>query len=48
MKKPFILLAAAVTVGLVAWAAWHFSQRDGDDGLVLHGNVDIRQISLAF
>ncbi|ENB7431859.1 HlyD family efflux transporter periplasmic adaptor subunit, partial [Pseudomonas aeruginosa] len=36
------------TVGLVAWAAWHFSQRDGDDGLVLHGNVDIRQISLAF
>jgi len=48
MKKPLILLAAIAAVVLVAWAWWHFSHRDGDGALVLYGNVDIRQISLAF
>jgi len=48
MKKPLILLAAVVAVVLVAGTWWHFSHRDDDGALVLHGNVDIRQISLAF
>ena len=48
MKKPLILLAAIAAVVLAAWAWWHFSHRDGDGALVLYGNVDIRQISLAF
>jgi HlyD family secretion protein len=48
MKKPLILLAAIAALTLVAWGAWHYSHRDGDGALVLHGNVDIRQISLAF
>lgn len=48
MKKPLVLLAAAVALGLVAWALWHFSHRGDDGALVLQGNVDIRQVSLAF
>jgi len=48
MKKPLILVAAALAVILAAWAWWHSSQRDEEGPLVLYGNVDIRQISLAF
>src|SRR5690606_9413001 len=48
MKKPLILVAVALAVILAAWAWWHSSQRDEKGPLVLYGNVDIRQISLAF
>lgn len=49
MKKPLILFAAAAAMVLAGgWAWWHFSPRGDDGTLVLHGNVDIRQISLAF
>ncbi|MBV8247739.1 MAG: biotin/lipoyl-binding protein [Comamonas sp.] len=48
MKKPFIFLAALAGLALVVWGGWHYSQRSKDQGLVFHGNVDIRQISLAF
>jgi len=48
MKKPFIFLAALAGLALVVWGGWHYSQRGKDQGLVFHGNVDIRQISLAF
>ncbi|MCG3201722.1 MAG: hypothetical protein NFCOHLIN_01592 [Gammaproteobacteria bacterium] len=48
MKKPLIALGLLVVLALGTWAWVH--QRDkGDEGaLVLYGNVDIRQISLAF
>jgi HlyD family secretion protein len=45
MKKPLTLL---VVVVLAAALWWLLSDRDDDGALVLHGNVDIRQISLAF
>lgn len=48
MKKPVL---AAVVLVLVAGAAaiWWYSGRVRDtDTLVLHGNVDVRQVSLAF
>jgi HlyD family secretion protein len=48
MKKPLILLTAVAAVVLAAWAWWQFSHRDDGGALVLHGNVDIRQVSLAF
>lgn len=48
MKKPFILLAAVAAVALAAWGWWQYSHRSADGQLVLHGNVDIRQIALAF
>ncbi|MFT3815960.1 MAG: HlyD family efflux transporter periplasmic adaptor subunit [Acidovorax sp.] len=49
MKKPLVfLLAAAAVLAAVAWAWWHFGHRSVEGPLVLRGNVDIRQISLAF
>ncbi|KIZ36941.1 HlyD family efflux transporter periplasmic adaptor subunit [Stutzerimonas stutzeri] len=48
MKKPLILLTAVAAVVLAAWAWWQFSHRDDGGALVLYGNVDIRQVSLAF
>lgn len=49
MKKPLVLLIAAIAVvAIAAGSWWHFHQPSDDGALVLHGNVDIRQISLAF
>lgn len=47
MNKPLIALGliAALTIG--AWA-WLQHDKNSDDALVLYGNVDIRQVSLAF
>ncbi|MFT3960632.1 HlyD family efflux transporter periplasmic adaptor subunit [Propionivibrio sp.] len=48
MKKLPIALVV-VALALVAAGAWWFKSRPGNgDALVLYGNVDIRQISLAF
>ncbi|MFG0229187.1 HlyD family efflux transporter periplasmic adaptor subunit [Achromobacter sp. 413638] len=48
MKKPIILIAAVAALSLAAWGGWRYSQRDSGGDLVYYGNVDIRQISLAF
>ncbi|MHC1479950.1 HlyD family efflux transporter periplasmic adaptor subunit [Frateuria aurantia] len=48
MKKPVIIVLLVLVVALGGWGIWHHSQRADDGELVLHGNVDIRQISLAF
>jgi len=48
MKKK-VLVAGLVVVAIGGgYAQWSRSQQGHDDHLVLHGNVDIRQISLAF
>lgn len=49
MKKPVLVVAAAVVV-LAALLLWWWSSRDKptDGVLQLQGNVDIRQVSLAF
>jgi len=49
MKKPLILVAI-LAVALLAAGLWWWHQRPPrDSGLLeLHGNVDIRQVSLAF
>lgn len=52
-KKPVIIGIAAVAVLAAAFGAWHFStQRQAADArsdvLTVYGNVDIRQVSLAF
>jgi len=48
MKKPLIALGLLVVLALGAWA-WMHQRDEGHDGtLVLYGNVDIRQVSLAF
>lgn len=49
MKKPLALAALAtglLTIAATAW--WLAAPRDDDRSLVLHGNVDIRQVALAF
>lgn len=48
MKKLLIPLAVVACVALAAGIWWQVSHRKGDGALVLHGNVDIRQIALAF
>ncbi|WP_341677504.1 HlyD family efflux transporter periplasmic adaptor subunit [Niveibacterium sp. SC-1] len=48
MKKPLLALLVLVAVVVAGWAWWQGRAGTGDKALVLHGNVDIRQISLAF
>ncbi|NML47711.1 HlyD family efflux transporter periplasmic adaptor subunit [Ramlibacter sp. G-1-2-2] len=51
MKKKtvaaIVVVLAVVALGALAWW-WHARQRPAADELVLYGNVDIRQVSLAF
>lgn len=48
MKKPLIIGAVLLLAGLAA-AAWYLERTPADpDRLVLYGNVDLRQVSLAF
>lgn len=49
MKKPLIAALVIMLLVLVAGLVWWHSRANRDEGhLVLDGNVDIRQISLAF
>jgi HlyD family secretion protein len=49
-RKILILLTAAIAVGVAGAAAWHFSGHRQTDASVmtLYGNVDIREVQLAF
>lgn len=47
-KKP-VIAAAVLSLAALGWAAWHFTRpAPGSGPLVLYGNVDLRQVSLAF
>ncbi|HDS1679034.1 TPA: HlyD family efflux transporter periplasmic adaptor subunit [Pseudomonas putida] len=48
MKKPLIAICILAVLAVGGWAWWQQHDKGGDGALVLHGNVDIRQISLAF
>jgi HlyD family secretion protein len=49
-KKILLLLAAAIGLGVAGAAAWYFGSHRAANGdtLTLYGNVDIRQVQLAF
>jgi HlyD family secretion protein len=49
MKKPLIILLVAMLL-IIVGLAWWWAHRNRNDGseLILQGNVDIRQVSLAF
>ena len=49
-QKIIIILIAAVALGTSGTAAWYFSNHRAvsADALTLYGNVDIRQVQLAF
>ena len=48
MKKPLIALCLLAVLVLGVWVWVHQRDKGHDGALVLHGNVDIRQIALAF
>jgi len=48
MKKSITAIAIVVVLALAGATWWYFHDTNENDELVLHGNVDIRQISLAF
>jgi HlyD family secretion protein len=49
MKKPFLLIALAVAVACAAVYWWvHYFTATSPAGLQLFGNVDLRQVNLAF
>jgi HlyD family secretion protein len=49
MNKRFVIVAAGLLLAIVVLAGWYFTRQQGNaDTLVLFGNVDIRQVSLAF
>ena len=45
---PRFLAIAAAALAVAASVAWWLLRPQGDESIVLHGNVDIRQVSLAF
>lgn len=47
MRKPLILLVVIVLLSVLAYG-WFRSQQEDNGQLVLYGNVDIRELSLAF
>lgn len=49
MNKQRLIVAAVLLAGAAAAALWYLNGRpSGDGALVLYGNVDVRQVSLAF
>ncbi|ETU73403.1 HlyD family efflux transporter periplasmic adaptor subunit [Pseudomonas aeruginosa] len=48
MKKPLIVSAVIVGAVVAAVLVWRSQHAVNDTTIVLHGNVDIRQVSLAF
>ncbi|KDB86512.1 TonB-dependent receptor [Bordetella bronchiseptica] len=48
MKKPLIAAAAAIALAIAGAAWWLTRAQPPDDILTLYGNVDIRQVALAF
>ncbi|WP_437882182.1 HlyD family efflux transporter periplasmic adaptor subunit [Pseudomonas sp. LRF_L74] len=48
MKKPFIVVALVAGLVIAGLLYWNSRQEDAPSTLILHGNVDIRQVSLAF
>lgn len=49
MRRAGLLIAVLVIAGLAAGLTWWLSRRDGGPSdLVIHGNVDLRQVQVSF
>lgn len=48
VNKKVVPIAVIAVVALGAIAYWSFHRGDGSDQIVLHGNVDLRQVDLPF
>jgi len=48
-RKPIVIVGAVLVLGAIAFAAWFFNRQPAPSNeLLLYGNVDLRQVSLAF
>lgn len=48
MKKPIVMTALLAAVAVVCWYGWQHWRPQGRDAGVFYGNIDVRQVSLAF
>jgi HlyD family secretion protein len=48
VNRKVIAIVAVLAVVLIAGAVWYFHDADSPDVIVLHGNVDLRQVDLPF
>ena len=49
MKRVLLILILLAAAGVAGWAIWNSTRpKTASNELVLHGNVDLRQVSLAF
>ena len=48
MKKPIMMTALLAAVAVVCWYGWQHWRPQGRDAGVFYGNIDVRQVSLAF
>ncbi len=48
MNRKVIATVAVVVLVLIAGSVWYFHHADTSDAIVLHGNVDLRQVDLPF
>ena len=48
MKKPIVMTALLAAVAVVCWYGWQHWRPQGQDAGVFYGNIDVRQVSLAF
>jgi HlyD family secretion protein len=48
VNRKVIAIVAVLAVVLIASAVWYFHDADSPDVIVLHGNVDLRQVDLPF
>lgn len=49
MRKKWVMVGVVTVMITVTWLGWRYITRSSsDNGLTLYGNVDIRQVSLAF
>lgn len=48
MKKPIVMIVLLTAVAAACWYGWQHWRPQGQDAGVFYGNIDVRQVSLAF
>ena len=48
MKKPIVMIVLLTAVAVACWYGWQHWRPHGQDAGVFYGNIDVRQVSLAF
>lgn len=48
MKKPIVMIVLLTAVAVACWYGWQHGRPQGREAGVFYGNIDVRQVSLAF